>query len=266
MTLNIYVLTLENSTRYKVLEEYLNSQGIKFNTFYGINGKEMNKNDYKEYITNSCMAMCSNSLIGCALSHIKIWEMISKDPNSINLIIEDDTFVNFAELNTVLDSLIQVMNNDKTGIIQLTSWTLFKKGKIELGNYTLYNNKIHFTLGAYLISGRVANILKKAIKIDYHIDFMLNTINNFNNYSISPKIAAQRGWNDSNISKSNKKILGSTYFMDLPLIKIPYTNIIISFMLLIMIFIIFVALYFKLEPIAWLIIGLLFADVLSFDA
>lgn len=268
---DIFILTLNNSyfdeyyTRYHKLELYMNKNNIKFIKFVGT--KTPPKDTKK--ISSFCKYFCTKSIKGCGYSHLMIWKNIN---SKYALIIEDDTFVNFTKLKNIINNIMEFYEKNDVGIIKLTSSGYILKNTIKLNNnYSLKEYKYNYFLGAYIISKEKALNLYNQFKLSYHIDFNINSYNN-KQYTIFPNLANQE-FVTSNMINVDKKILNKLpftlyYTLNLPLIKIPFINIIITFSIIF--YLVFLMFIFRninnnLTIIIYLFMGFLFLECFSFD-
>ena len=222
-------------------------------------------------------------MLGCGLGHLKIWDIIKEiQDDIIDIILEDDTIVYFDKLDSLLlyeiKNILEILDskdysknsknskNKEFGILQLSGASFLTKSEFELNNnYSIINSKIHFTLGAYIVSKKSARYLSDNIILNYHIDFMLNTLK-INNYIIQPQIANQYGWSDSTMCDKKYKVINKTndnikYSLTLPLMC--FNDIIITFLFLFWIILFCTLLVFKIEPIIWILCGFLFFESIS---
>lgn len=86
-----YVISLESrNDRRKYIEIELKKHDIQFNFFNATNGEALKKEDI-QYFTKRSKANLSSGSIGCAISHMSVWERILNDDSSnLYLIFEDD--------------------------------------------------------------------------------------------------------------------------------------------------------------------------------
>jgi hypothetical protein len=100
------VISLENrNDRRKHIENKLKKNDIAFKFFNAIDGEFLRKTD-SQYFTKRSTANLSSGSIGCAISHMKIWESISKkDSTNLYLIFEDDIVLTH-EFNTKVQKLM----------------------------------------------------------------------------------------------------------------------------------------------------------------
>jgi glycosyl transferase family 25 len=211
--MNTYVINLERSKdRKKSIIEECKNVNICPIIVEAIDGKKLTKDDLKN-TTKFCEIFGSNSLKGCALSHLKVWKKFLKDPYPIALILEDDckfesdVFIN--ELNQGLSELPNDFDILFLDCVHSNYMTyLMELSKIKYPtNAKKYSNSLYkpdFTLQthSYIIS---KNGVKKII--DYfekmliytHVDAQLNDITPpLNKFVLKNKITYQ----DVSIEKS----------------------------------------------------------------
>lgn len=86
-----YVISLESrdDRRAHIIAEFA-KKNLAFKFFNAINGNCYSKED-SQYISTKSQENLTSGSIGCAISHMKLWEFISKsDPKNLYLICEDD--------------------------------------------------------------------------------------------------------------------------------------------------------------------------------
>lgn len=281
MSLKAFVITLSNRTdRIESMNSFYHDSHIPINFFYGY-PKEVIKSIKKDITTNVCNHICTTSMVGCASSHILLWLHISNNFNDddIVLIIEDDTFLDMQKLLSLEDDIKSLFHaNDNNLLLQLTGEGFLRKGDSIHKNLYLSSYQVHVFLGAYLISGKVANALQSYYnenKIDYHIDLSLNKA--MRKLGIKPlilknRIGMQKGMTNSNMSsKENMKnqILYNPersehlfYSLNFPIIKI--FNVIITFTLIIFVILITIFCFIK-NPFLFLIVGIVLPEIILYD-
>lgn len=101
--MKIFIITLKNSKRSKAIRR-LNELKVKFEIFYGINGKKIKKKDInKIYNSSETKKNIGRDLslpeIGTSGSHLKLYKKILKEKIDNAIILEDDMYIskNFCE-------------------------------------------------------------------------------------------------------------------------------------------------------------------------
>jgi len=165
----VYIVNLKHSTerRRNILIE-LEKQNIKkFQIVDAIDGKKLQDKDLKNFTCNSDKEYNSLgqkltlSQIGCALSHIKIYEDFIKCDESYALILEDDaTFLdNFSDS---LQKLIIKNFKYKKQVFLLSELKEFVKKPIDkIDNYEIVKVTNAFFTHAYLINKEAAKTIMK---------------------------------------------------------------------------------------------------------
>lgn len=240
---NVYIINMDkDSERLKKVTKECNKFNIKFKRFSGINSNKLSKEEKNKYITKFCQTYCTNGMIGCGLSHIKIYEDIINNNYNNVLILEDDVYF-VDNFHHILNNAVKEIPNDYD-ILYLGSIGSSSKETYYDYNYflKLLNNKNkiknnyknifcpEFPLGthAYIISNKgCKNILNTIPKVNFHIDWQISLNNkNLNIYATNEKIVYQL-WEESNNSnmlsfpKYPNMLLNNVYDTN----KIPYSYI-----------------------------------------
>lgn len=245
LKINIFIITLENRPdRKKEIENYYKKYLDNITFFYGETKDNIKKN--KENITTYlCNKFCSIGMVGCASSHILLWKHISElKNNKLNLILEDDTFLDIDYLLKKIDIIEKLFKKYNNNIfLQLIGEGVYRTNTIDIDGEKFNTYYKHLFLGSYMISNVVAKSLFEYFyntKISYHIDYSLNTC--FSKKNILPllinddKLGEQRGKLDSNMRESNiehskcfneEKYEILSYILNIPLFVL--NNIIITF-------------------------------------
>src|SRR4029078_6968605 len=91
---SVYLINLDKDTqRLKLVMEECAAVGITPTRIPGINGQDAS--EYTDYISDFHLKVLSPSVVGCGLSHIKVWQKIVENNESCALVLEDD--VKFVE-------------------------------------------------------------------------------------------------------------------------------------------------------------------------
>ena len=186
---NVYVINMDKDTnRLDKVTEECNKFNIKFQRFPGVDPKTLSKKEKKKYITKFCQKYCTNDMIGCGLSHIKIYkDVINNNYNNV-LILEDDIYFE-DDFQYILNNALYELPNDYD-ILYIGSFGLSSEETYYDYNYFLkiLSNKItetniyknickpEFPLGthAMIISNKGGKKLLQIMnKINYHIDFQI---------------------------------------------------------------------------------------------
>ena len=254
----VFVINMEKDVgRMNDVSTMLNKESVSFERFEAVNGGELSKQEKDALVTTFCNIACTNSIIGCALSHHKIWEKIVDEDIKNALILEDDVF--FAEdYKGVLEKAMAQLPEDCdilylgcTGLCEKSkkyynpfTWILhlFKNNNKQFESNNLFVPEFALSAHAYAITNAGCRKLLKYIeKVNQHIDIEIAfKQKNLNIYSCHPNIAYQKS-DDSNITnlgfpkyinkymynfRDNKNFRYS-YYLNVPIIQnINHWNII----------------------------------------
>lgn len=197
-----YIINLEKSVdRMNNVNVLMEKYNLKFKRFNAIYGKTLSNNEIKDIFDPICSnVLCSNGMIGCALSHIQLWKQLLNDNTTDKyLILEDD--IGDIDINKLINLLNFIGKNKlEYHMINLSSIACggkIIKNKIQIGE-NLYIGKGLMPLGTagYIINKKGAEKLINNInkhKIKTHIDMQINIIKNlydtdFTYYVVEPTI------------------------------------------------------------------------------
>ncbi|XXQ68802.1 glycosyltransferase family 25 protein [Neisseriaceae bacterium B1] len=138
-SLRIFVISLPNSPRRPIITKRLAALNLQFQFFDGVYGKsltqeELDKVDYDffKYYMPEKQKEFTLGEIGCAMSHIKVYEHIVQNNIEKAIIFEDDVLLS-NYFPTILDNVLKKMAKD-------TEILFFDHGKVKL-DY-LYRRKL----------------------------------------------------------------------------------------------------------------------------
>ena len=219
--MKVVVINLEKSKdRMDKITKNLNNLKIPFERFNAIDGKNLCKFSIEQSTTLLGRSLlCNHGIIGCAMSHIKIWKAFKESKEDFILISEDDIEYSkrFPKLLNDIDLIYGSINFDILSIncsvginISLSSDKFIKRYEINKPIFPL-------TMASYIVSRKgVDKLLKMITKINYHIDFEIafrGLFNNLEYYNIlSPDIVSVTQNADSNISVFNNGILNKLLY------------------------------------------------------
>lgn len=178
--MKVIIINLENrSDRLTKITENLNNLNIEFEKFDAICGDKLKDEEIKLNTTLLCRTILSNrGMIGCAMSHIKIWNSFVDSTEILIMISEDDIEYNsnFPDFLVDVDKIYKEIEFDMLSLncsIGITG-SLSDKKIIKCDNNEYKINKPIFplTTASYIISRKGAIKLLKIIQtINYHIDY-----------------------------------------------------------------------------------------------
>lgn len=192
----IFIINLDKDIQRldNVYKQFIKYDIKNYERFSGIYGNNLTNDEINNMTTNIGKCIASKSMIGCGISHIKLWEKIVNDKIDKSLILEDD----FIFKEDFLNKFNKVIENApiEYDIIYLTSNIIHNK------HFKLYDIDDIFykqiflaqTLGYIITYNGAKKILKNINKISYHIDVELclkSIIYNYNIISIKEPLIYQ---------------------------------------------------------------------------
>ena len=122
----IFIINLDKDVkRLTNAYEQLNKYEFKnYEKFTGIYGKQLSIDEINDNTTFIGKLLASKSMIGCGLSHIKLWEKIVNENIELSLILEDD-FVFYDDFKNKLNNLLLNVPNNYD-MIHLSSCIVYK--------------------------------------------------------------------------------------------------------------------------------------------
>jgi len=205
MSFNTYIINLKTEPeRIKKQIPGLKKTGLDPIVIEAVDGKTQVNN---ENLTFFCKYFRPFSVIGCALSHYKVYShFIENDQNDICLVLEDDAFPLFKNKD-VLSRILNQFSTVQWDKIQLHCDNIREKGCEGTVSKTYSNST-----AAYFVSKKGAQKILKG-KIDTHFDRDLNSRKEL----IRLKTPRNYFYTDESVSSNRKNYFFLKYFE-----KIPY--------------------------------------------
>jgi glycosyl transferase family 25 len=236
---NVYLINMDKDTKrlIKVTKE-CKKFNINFERFCGVNPLKLSKKELNKYVTQTCQNICPNGIIGCGVSHMKIYEDALKNNYKNILVLEDDVYF-CDELYEELDKAMSELPEDydilylgcfgwcdKKQVYNMDLYYLLfyflSKCKSECKNKKIMNNKyihvpeIALTAHAMIISNKGCRKLLNIIgKLYYHIDMIIAVNSNELNIYTTKKRLIYQTWNESNNSGMSSNYLLNNYLKDI---------------------------------------------------
>ncbi len=222
---------------------------LEFKRFEAIDGKKGNSNVKVNPICSSIL--CNPGVIGCAQSHITLWQNMINNNESFSIIMEDDAKFDMQELENVITCIIRYLQDtgDDSIIISLKCVGPFCNigEQFYIKNYKATKSIFPLATTAYIITNSAARYLlnKMQNSVNYHIDFEIAKLINDNNklkYYVIPDIVTCNTL-ETSIGSTHKKSLffgwskELIWYCNIPIWK--YGNLYTA-LLLLLIFILFV--------------------------
>lgn len=182
--------------------QYLQKYGINAEWFPAVNGNKLEKDVMGEYISPFYQNFGPKGAIGCAISHMKVWEKAVKNKNKYTAIFEDDV-VFYPEFEKYIKKCLDNLPDDFD--------ILYLGASHAYTNYKHVNDyikipKTAYCTHAYIISDKGAKKLVSLLKckVYAHIDVCINdhfSKHKLQNYIVFPELAYQTSTHIT--SKSN---------------------------------------------------------------
>ena len=282
---NVYVINMDrDKERLRKITTNLNKYNIKFQRIQAIEGKKLSQEEINQHTTELCRKfLCTKGIIGSSLSHMYVWDIISRSQDKWHMILEDDVEFNHESIMHVNELWEELSTNpDVDAVINLNChnpYQLFCRFLSE--SDLLSSNMIAGGASAYMITPSVAKRLLEMTqgKVSGYIDgyLALSLHGDVPKYLVTKSRYVKHDfdvYNSSNMQQINIMPIASyliskigleeiTFFGNIPLLTINMTiqiNLaLILFTLLLVLNIIFfknifVYIYLSLELITFMIL------------
>ena len=227
--MKIFLINLENrKDRFKSMNKQLNNLNLNYSRIDAIDGTKVSppKNlfDNIRFLIEQGRE-CTAGEVGCAMSHIKIWQQIVDENIDYSLILEDDCllssklpillcskeiYCNFDYLKIDGCGFFRSANkNEKTHPKHdLTKFKGLIMNKLEANGFTAFQcDPVPYSMVGYLISKKAAvNFLKVAKSMYYPIDLLPRySLGMLKQGFLDSVITAHIDAHDSNINRQQNK-------------------------------------------------------------
>lgn len=90
-TYSIYVINMDKSKdRLYRMKKHLDNLKVQFKRIQAIDGSRLSRTELIQHCTPECKEFVPRGVIGCALSHKKVWEVVANNDDDYALVLEDD--------------------------------------------------------------------------------------------------------------------------------------------------------------------------------
>lgn len=171
------------------METQMINQGMDYEIINAVDGSSYEKSK----VSWLCDKFCTNTMIGCMLSHIKCWEYIVEKDLDYALILEDDVKLQddvVKESKKLIDSvkndtwdiiligcfLCKYEDNDFVSKFIMKTGRLFEKAEDKPYNDVLYTPFTWSGTHSYIVSkeGAIKMLEKVKGKASYHVDYIIS--------------------------------------------------------------------------------------------
>lgn len=179
---NIWIINLDRSKdRIDEITNNFNKYKIKFKRFSAVDGSKTPIDNIINETSPLCRKiLCNFGIIGCALSHKKLWKQLVNDTVDYYIVLEDDVKIdeNFGKIVTALEEKIKIHNIDFLSLHCINIGCNIKQNVFTIDDYNFGKPLFPLSTVGYIISKNGAKILSQEIdKVNYHIDFEIAIVN-----------------------------------------------------------------------------------------
>jgi len=219
----VLVVNLDKSVeRWKKSSEELSANGVTAERFSATLGKAMTEEELQEQTTFGARYFCTPGMIGCFMSHLRIWKKVVDEGLPAVVVLEDDVVVLHSDFNRRLQVLLDELPEDwdicllgAVGCIATEREALPMKvyglvtgggraspGKTRSVSPNLYVPYRPAGTHAYMVSQKgAAKLARLCPKPRYHVDLTAWGLQELNLYSAKEHLATQRFDDDTTVSK-----------------------------------------------------------------
>ena len=212
-----YIINLDRSTdRMAVMAQQCEALGIPYTRVPAIDGSKIKPHVLEKVTTPFCRRMCTTSMIGCALSHMRTWKTVVREGHHLALIMEDDANI-VPEFVAGLRRALADVPRDFDVLLLGCFFMCNKSRSYALGTRLIkpFVHRRHDTRTwgsvyvpeafagshCYVVSQQGARKLLRLIpRVSWHIDIAINVSPTINVYAVSPDLAFQRDMSTSSIA------------------------------------------------------------------
>lgn len=247
-----FIINMDSATkRMDHMAHQCEERGIPFMRVSAIDGSKVKRHVLDEVATPFCKRTCTNSMIGCALSHMRVWKAVLQGGYDRVLVMEDDADL----VPDFKERLQQALHDVPADFDVLLCGCFFlcnKERSYAAGHHVIkhlmpYKRRTdrrtwgsvfvpEFFGGShcYVVSNKGCRSLFRAIsKVGTHIDIAMNHPD-LRLYAVSPDLAFQRDMTDSSIASyafpkslvpmldtiTDDKNISMAYYLDAPTMQI----------------------------------------------
>lgn len=198
-----FVINMDRDTdRLLELEEHFKNVGgvPPFDRFPGIDGNSILTS---EDVTPWCTRMCTASIRGCGLSHLRLWRHCLNVGHERVLIFEDDVRLDNDWRKATENALCELGSYDPAWDVLLLGSLLDDPRTRTQCTKTVARPKVFGGTHAYMVSARgLRNLVDAIPKVSWHIDVQMAAEafrGNLRVYMVSPGVAHQAGMGDTSM-------------------------------------------------------------------
>ena len=208
----VMVLNMDRSEdRMRAMDAELSGKGILYERLPAIDGRQLTNEQVRQWSTKLCSYLCTPSMIGCFLTHMRAWAHVV-DRNIQNaIVLEDDVKIVDGYENTFLSACAALpvdydfmylgcftchRSHPLDKVLRLLSGTRRRRERVyKDGVPSPHLVRPDQTLGthSYMVSLKGARAALKALpRASFHVDWALSgLIDSLNVYAVRPNLTYQ---------------------------------------------------------------------------
>lgn len=220
-----FVINLDRSSaRLEAVSAECAREGVPFTRLKAVDGSTLTKRELGSRVTAQCRQLCTPSTIGCALSHMKVWDTVVAQDLDMAVVMEDDVKLvpGFAaKLRAILadmpadcdvlllgcgglcsSSPYSVPEAYQKTLVSLTVPFLLRQYRktTSAGPHRIFVPELFTGTHCYVVTRRGARRLQALHpRAWFHVDIAMASLHGLNVYAADPALATQRA-DDSTIA------------------------------------------------------------------
>eukprot|EP00929_Paragymnodinium_shiwhaense_P103563 TRINITY_DN67143_c0_g2_i1.p1 TRINITY_DN67143_c0_g2~~TRINITY_DN67143_c0_g2_i1.p1 ORF type:complete len:509 (-),score=114.95 TRINITY_DN67143_c0_g2_i1:120-1577(-) len=223
----VWVINLDKSTqRWEDTKGECDKQNIKAERFSATYGKMLPDEEYEAKTTSMAYYFCSPGMVGCFLSHRRIWQRVVDEGQPAAIAFEDDVVIGpdfHQRLGSILEELPEDWDICLLGAVgcvttdvepipmkfygYMCGGTRAAPGKSRNISENLFVPYKPLGTHAYMVSQKGAKKLLELLpKATYHVDLAAYSLQDINLYCAKEHLARQRFDDDSTVAKSGEPL------------------------------------------------------------
>lgn len=216
--MHAFVISLDTHSgraRMSQLQEHVVSKGVALEHVHAVHGAKLSPEELRHATTTFCETTCTPAMVGCAMSHVKVWNLIVERRMPYAVVLEDDVRLS-DNVTQVVDEIVSkyltYMDVVLLGCFACDAtvqkvWAMFGGSQstpplvgMDPSSEFVYPVRRFGGTHAYIVTLEGATILLKAIQghISYHVDFQMSGLGeDLRIFALKNPVAYQDDWDAS---------------------------------------------------------------------
>ena len=190
---NIWIINLDKSQdRMNHIKKNFDSFDLKYNRFSAIYGKDYTSEKSIHFVCKNFL--CNTGMVGCNISHKKIWRQLLDSKEEYYIVFEDDVTIDQKTIDflKIIPSFLEKYNINYLNLYGVDPFYDLYKPKFYIGNVGIIKPIFPIATTSYIITRKGARFLLDHLsKNYYHVDWeilVLNLFTNFGYYATKPRL------------------------------------------------------------------------------